>query len=52
MKAGKAGGTEAIIKVINTHIDNANVCKCGCAVLCFMIDAKGKNIDKMNNEVK
>ena len=33
MKAGAAGGIEAAVKVINTHIDNAGVCEWGCGAL-------------------
>ena len=33
MKAGTAGGIEAVVKAINTHIDNAGVCEYGCKAL-------------------
>ena len=33
MKAGAAGGIEAVVKVINTHINNAGVCEMGCGAL-------------------
>ena len=33
MKAGAAGGVEAVVKVINTHINNAGVCENGCGAL-------------------
>ena len=33
MKAGTAGGIEAIVKAINTHIDNVDVCEWGCSAL-------------------
>ena len=32
-KAGAAGGIEAVVKAINTHIDNAGVCESGCGAL-------------------
>ena len=33
VKAGTAGGIEAVVKAMNTHINNANVCKNGCSIL-------------------
>ena len=45
MKAGKAGGVEVVVKAINTHIDNAIVCKQGCTALNNMV-LNGKNTDK------
>ena len=33
MKAITAGGIEAVVKVINTHISNVNVCENGCSAL-------------------
>ena len=33
IKAGAAGGVEAVVKAINTHISNVNVCENGCGVL-------------------
>ena len=46
MKAGAAGGIEAAVKVINTHIDNADVCEWGCGALRSMMLGNGKNTDK------
>ena len=43
MKAGAAGGIEAVVKVINTHIGNIFVCKNGCNALYNMTDVNGKN---------
>ena len=37
MKAGAAGGIEAVVKAINTHIGNADVCKNGCGALWNMV---------------
>ena len=54
MKAGAAGGVEAVVKAINTHINNTNVCKQGCTVLGNMTLNNGKNNEKMKrhkNEV-
>ena len=31
--AGEAGAIEAVVKAINTHIDNADVCENGCGAL-------------------
>ena len=33
MKAETASGIEAVVKAINTHIDNAGVCENGCRAL-------------------
>ena len=33
MKAGAAGGIEVVVKAINTHINNSDVCKQGCGAL-------------------
>ena len=33
MKAGAAGGIEAVVKAISTHLDNVNVCSAGCSTL-------------------
>ena len=33
MKAGTAGGIEAIVKVIKAHINKVNVCFYGCGAL-------------------
>lgn len=41
-KAGKVGGISAVIKVLNTHTCNANVCQCGCAALWNMTISSGK----------
>ena len=38
MKAGAAGGIEAVVKAIKTHIDNVGVCYRGCGALRNMID--------------
>ena len=45
MKTGAAGGIDAVVKTINTHIDNADVCKQGCWALMSMT-VNGKNSDK------
>ena len=44
MKAGAAGGIEAVVKVINAHIYNASICEQGCRALANMI-INGKNTD-------
>ena len=33
VKAGAAGGIEAVVKAINTHINNPGVCERGCGAL-------------------
>ena len=45
VKVGTAGGIEAVVKAINTHINNADVCEQGCGALASMA-ANGKNTDK------
>ena len=47
MKAGTAGGIEVVVKVINTHIDNADVCERGCDALWNMATNNGKITDKI-----
>ena len=42
MKAGAAGGIDAVVKAINTHIDNADVCEWGCVAL-WNMTINGKN---------
>ena len=49
MKAG-GGGIEAVVKAINTHIGNADVCEQGCGALNNMT-ANGKK-KKIQNKMK
>ena len=50
MKVGTAGGIEAVVRAINTHIDNADVCKSGCDALRNMT-VNGKNtLNKTNSK--
>ena len=43
VKAGQAGAIEMIVKAMSTHINNADVCKCGCgALLSIIINGKQK----------
>lgn len=37
-KAGATGGIEAVVKVIITHVNNANICEKGCNALRNMTD--------------
>ena len=46
MKAGTAGGVEAVVKAIDTHINNASVCKNGCGALWNMTTDSSKSIVK------
>ena len=46
MKAGAAGGIEAVVKAINTHIGNADVCYQGCGALWNMTYNNGKTLTK------
>lgn len=43
VRAGRAGVIETIVKAINTHINNANVCFHGCGALRNMVGNNGKN---------
>ena len=43
MKAGATGGIDAVVKTINTHINNAGVCCAGCVALWNMTINNGKN---------
>ena len=43
MKAGAAGGIDAVVKAINTHINNAYVCEWGCGALNNMTFNSSKN---------
>ena len=45
MKAGAAGGIDAVVKAINTHIGNAGVCEQGCGALLNMTINNGKNTE-------
>ena len=47
MKAGAAGGIEAVVKAINTNIDNAGVCEQGCGAL-WNMTLNGKKLIKQN----
>ena len=51
MKVGAAGGIEAVVKVINSHIYNADVCCQSCNVLDALIPDEGKTplTDKTKN---
>ena len=42
MKAGTAGGVEAVVKAISTHIENADLCEFGCGALWNMTVNNGK----------
>ena len=49
-KAGAAGGIEAVVKAINTHIGNADMSYAGCWTLLNMT-VNGKNTDKITDNV-
>ena len=42
VKAGAAGGIEAVVNAMNTHINNADVCEYGCRALWSMTLKNGK----------
>ena len=50
VNAGTVGGIEAVVKAVNTHIDNADVCEQGCGALWNMTCNNGKNTDKTVNQ--
>ena len=43
MRAGTAGGIEAVVKAINNHINNTGVCEKGLNALWVMTDDNGKH---------
>ena len=43
MKAGTACAIETVVKAINTHIDNPDLCQKGCGVLNNMVNENSKN---------
>ena len=43
VKAGDAGGIEAVVNSINTHIDSENICLRGCGALSRIALSNGKN---------
>ena len=45
-KAGAAGGIEVVVKAINTHIDDVDVCYNGCGALMNMTSNNGKTLIK------
>ena len=42
VKAVAAGGIDAIVRAMNTHINNADVCEYGCCALCNMAINRSK----------
>ena len=53
MKVREIGGIEAVVKAINTHIDNHKVCHAGCSALKCLTDDNGKSTEKVKqNENK
>ena len=43
VRAGETGGIETVVKAINIHINNVDVCKKGCGALMNMTINNGKN---------
>ena len=52
MKAGTAGGIEAVVNATNTHIGNADACRCGCIALCNMTSSNSKTLIKQTTKGK
>ena len=52
VKAGAAGGIEAVVKAINTHINNVGVCYKGCGTLLNMTEFNGKTQIKQQQQIK
>ena len=44
MKVKEIGGIEAVVKAVNTHMDNVDVCENGCGAL-WNMTANGKNTE-------
>ena len=53
VKVRTAGGIEVVVKAINTHIGNADVCEWGCGALYNLVDVNGKTLksNKATNEM-
>lgn len=47
MKAGDSGAIDAIVNTVNTHIDNVDICKCGCGIF-MTITTIGKFYSMLN----
>ena len=43
---GAVGGIEAVVKAINVHINNADICRAGCDALWFMVFNNSKTLIK------
>ena len=41
MKAGEVGGIDAVVKAVNLHINNADVCVNGCGALWNITESNG-----------
>ena len=59
LKAGEAGGIDAVAKAINAHLGNADVCYHGCSALWNMVlngKKKGNNeqmhLDQTNEQMR
>ena len=53
MRAVAIGGIEAVVKAINTHIENPDVCEKGCGALFNMTFSNGINTDNTSqNKIK
>ena len=52
MKAGTAGGIEAVVKAINAHIKNADVCEKGCCALLNITFNNRKNTAQIETKQK
>ena len=48
-KAGISGGIEVVVKAVNTHIRNAEVCLHGCGAL-WNMTANGKALTKVKTK--
>ena len=47
MKAGEAGGIETMVKVLEAHINNFEICKQGCmAIMVMAVNSKAKRKKK------
>ena len=46
VKAGIARGIEAVVKAINTHTNNFDMCRAGCGALSNITKDNGKTTDK------
>ena len=51
VKAGAAGGIDAVVKAINAHIYNVDACRAGCGALWVLVKDNCKTCDLDTNKI-